>query len=62
MELMSIILLAIGILGLIWVRFDNIKDEEEFKDTVLCEMDKQRKDIEALKEELLFLENVIKRQ
>ena len=62
MELMSMILLVIGILGLIWVRFDNIKDEEEFKDTVLCEMDKQRKDIEALKEELLFLENVIKRQ
>ena len=62
MELMSMILLAIGILGIVWNHFDDLKQDEEFKDTVLCELDKQRKDIEALKEELLFLENVIKRQ
>ena len=62
MELVGMILLTIGILGIVWNHFDDLKQDEEFKDMVLCELDKQRKDIEALKEELLFLENVIKRQ
>ena len=52
MELMSMILLAIGILGIVWNHFDDLKQDEEFKDVVLCELDKQRKDIEALKEEI----------
>ena len=62
MKYISIILLTIGILAIVWKHFDDLKQDEEFKDTVLCELDKQRKDIEALKEELLFLENIIKRQ
>ena len=52
MELVGIILLTIGILGIVWNRFDDLKQDEEFKDVVLCELDKQRKDIEALKEEI----------
>ena len=52
MELVGIILLTIGILGIVWNRFDDLKQDEEFKDVVLCELNKQRKDIEALKEEI----------
>ena len=52
MELVGIILLTIGILDIVWNRFDDLKQDEEFKDVVLCELDKQRKDIEALKEEI----------
>ena len=52
MELVGIILLTIGILGIVWNRFDDLKQDEEFKDVVLCELDKQRKDIEVLKEEI----------
>ena len=52
MEYVSIILLTIGILSIVCKHFEDLKQDEEFKDVVLCELDKQRKDIEALKEEI----------